>query len=107
MGFEILNEQKTTLKIKSLTNEDIFGEEIDFYHSGYIGEINYPNGGIYKGRFRLGNDCLQKIDDEYGEYKSPNGKIMKGLFCSDSTLCNYPDLYIDNHLINKEISISK
>ncbi len=107
MGFEILNTKKTTLKIKSLTNEDIFGEEDDFFKVGYIGEINYPNGGIYKGKFKLGHDCLQKIDDDYGEYKIPNGKIMKGLFCSDSTLCNYPDLYIDNHLINKEISISK
>jgi hypothetical protein len=107
MGFEILNEQKTTLKIKSLTNEDVFGEEVDAFRVGYIGEINYPNGGIYKGKFCLGHDCLQKIDDEYGEYKSPNGKIMKGIFCSDSTLCNYPDLYIDNYLINKEISISK
>jgi len=107
MGFEILNKQKTTLKIKSLTNEEIFGEEDIDFRVGYIGEIDYPNGGIYKGKFNLNYDCLQNIYNNYGEYKSPDGKIMKGLFCSDTTLCNYPNLYIDKQLIDKEFSILK
>jgi hypothetical protein len=97
-GFLIKNKENVLLKLHNINQTEF----------GYNGDIIYPNGSTYKGMFDLSaTDYSHQIYNKEGEYKNLNGKVLKGVFCGDTNLCNYPNLFVDKQLIEKSLCFSK
>ncbi len=74
---------------------EVFGESPLEKFSNSYGEISYPNGAVYNGP--LSADIYEATigrNYETGEFKNNKGKVLKGIFCGDTILCEFPKVYL-------------
>jgi hypothetical protein len=101
-GFIITNLNGLIVKGKNLYN----GNRYDLYS----GEIVYPNRSVYTGQFELDSYGFSASPQGIGEFKNSSGKIVKGKFCGDTTLCvypKYPKIFLGKFLLGDSAEITK
>ena len=90
-GFIITNRNGLIVKGKNMYN----GNSYDLYS----GEIVYQNRSVYTGQFELDSYEFSASPRGIGEFKNSSGKIVKGKFCGDTTLCVYPKIFLGKFLL--------
>ena len=89
-GFIITNRNGLIVKGKNMYNRS---------YDLYSGEIVYPNRSVYTGQFKLDSYEFDAFPRGIGEFKNSSGKIVKGKFCGDTTLCVYPKIFLGKFLL--------
>ncbi len=103
-GFDITNKTGVKMICKNICKENEHSDHpYNLYsYTIYKGEIIYPNDAVFKGYFNFSEDFMPSIQydaDEKAQFKNGSGQIIKGYFCGDTILCNFPKIYLGKTLI--------
>jgi hypothetical protein len=102
-GINIIEPNGINILIKSTNQEN-------YKHDGIV---KYSNGTEFEGQFNISDFNINgipkitaDIENSAGKLTHSDGTILSGVFC-DTLLCNYPDIKIDNLLIEQNDTLSK